>query len=103
VEGPACESVKTQGLFKLNGSAEPWIADPTAEGAVDRAMVAVHRSMVDRPHQMKGYAISSIHRRSDGQERVQAGVAADSPECGGARRRLRRRGPRSCCGAPFRA
>jgi hypothetical protein len=63
VEGPACKNIKVQGLFKLNGSAEPWIADPTAEDAVDRAMVAVHGSMVDRPHQMKGYAILSAHRR----------------------------------------
>jgi hypothetical protein len=34
---------------------------------------------------------------------VQAGVAADSPECGGARQRVRWCGPRSCCGASFRA
>jgi hypothetical protein len=49
VEGPACKSVKTQELLKVIGSAELWISDPTAEGAVDRAMVAVHEFMVDRP------------------------------------------------------
>jgi hypothetical protein len=41
--------MKTQGLLKEIGSAEPWISDPTAEGAVDRAVVAVHESTVDRP------------------------------------------------------
>jgi hypothetical protein len=64
--------VKTQGLFKLNGSAKPWISDPTAEGAVDRAVVAIHRSTVDRPLNAKGYAILSVHRRSHGPGRVQA-------------------------------
>jgi hypothetical protein len=49
VEGPACKSVKTQELLKEIGSAEPWISDPTAEGAVDRAVVTVHESTVDRP------------------------------------------------------
>jgi hypothetical protein len=88
VGGPACKSVKTQGFFKLNGSAEPWISGLTTGEAVDRAVVAVYRSTVDRPHKMKGYAISSVHRRLDGRECVQAGVAVDSPECGGARRKL---------------
>jgi hypothetical protein len=64
--------VKTQGLLKLNGSAEPWISDPTAEGAVDQAVGAVHKSTVDRPLNAKGYAIPSVHRRSHGSGRVQA-------------------------------
>jgi hypothetical protein len=72
VEGPACKSTKTQGLLKLNGSAEPWISDPTVEGAVDQAVGAVHESMVDRPLNAKGYAIPSVHRRSHGPGRVQA-------------------------------
>jgi hypothetical protein len=101
VGGPACKSVKTQGLFKLNGSAGPWISDPTADGTVDRAMVAVHRSMVDRPHKMKGYAISSVHRRSDGRECVQARAAAASPECGGTRRELAGTAPDHAVGHHF--
>jgi hypothetical protein len=64
--------MKTQGLLKLNGSAEPWISDPTAEGAVDQAVGAVHESTVDRPLKAKGYAIPSVHRRSHGPGRVQA-------------------------------
>jgi hypothetical protein len=74
--------VKTQGFFKLNGSAEPWISDPTAEGAVDPAVVAVHRFTVDRPLNAKGYAIPSVHRRSHGPGRVQA---RGDDECAGGR------------------
>jgi hypothetical protein len=66
---------------------------------MDRVVVATHASTVDRPHNMKGYAILSIHHRSHGPGRVQAGVASDSPECGGPLRRVRRRGPRSHCRA----
>jgi hypothetical protein len=58
--------MKTLGLLKLNGSAEPWISDPTVEGAVDQAVGAVHESTVDRPLNAKGHAIPSIHRRSHG-------------------------------------
>jgi hypothetical protein len=58
--------MKTQGLLKLNGSAEPWISDPTAEGAIDQAVGTVHESTVDRPLNAKGYAIPSDHRRSHG-------------------------------------
>jgi hypothetical protein len=29
--------MKIQGLLKKSGSTEPWILDPTADGAVDRA------------------------------------------------------------------
>jgi hypothetical protein len=43
---------------------------------------------------MKGYAILSVHHISHGPGHVQA-------ECGDARWRVRRRGPRSCCGASF--
>jgi hypothetical protein len=82
VEGLACKSVKTQGLFKLNGSAEPWISDPTAEGAVEQAVGAVHESTVDRPLNAKGYTISSVHRRSHGPGRVQA---RGGDECAGDR------------------
>jgi hypothetical protein len=56
VEGPACKSVKTQGLLKEIVSAEQWISDPTAEGAVDPAVGAVHKSTVDRSLNAKGYA-----------------------------------------------
>jgi hypothetical protein len=48
VEGPACKYKKNQGLLKENGLAEPWIFDPTAEEAVDRAVVAAHESTVDQ-------------------------------------------------------
>jgi hypothetical protein len=49
VEGPACEYKKNQGLLKENGSTEPWILDPTAKEAVDRAVHPVHGSTMDRP------------------------------------------------------
>jgi hypothetical protein len=64
--------MKTLGLLKEIVSAEPLISDPSAEGAVDRAVVAVHKSTVDRPLNVKGYAIPSVHRRSHGPGRVQA-------------------------------
>jgi hypothetical protein len=70
---------------------------------VDRVVVAAHESTVDQPHNMKGYAILSVHHRSHGPGHVQAGVAADSPECGDTRWRVRRCDPRSYCGASFRA
>jgi hypothetical protein len=63
--------MKTQGLLKLNGSAEPWIFDPTAEGAIDQAVGAVYESTMDRPLNAKGYTIPSVHRRSHGPGRVQ--------------------------------
>jgi hypothetical protein len=66
VEGPACNYEIDQGLLKEIGSAELWISDPMAEGAVDRAVVAAHGSTVDRPHNSKGYAISFVHHRSHG-------------------------------------
>jgi hypothetical protein len=48
VGGPACKFKEVQGLLKESGSAEPWILDPTAEKAVDRAVHPVHGSTVDR-------------------------------------------------------
>jgi hypothetical protein len=70
---------------------------------MDRAVVAAHESTVDRPHNLNGYAILFVHHKSHSPGRVQAGVVADSPECGGTRRRVRRRDPRSHCRASFRA
>jgi hypothetical protein len=64
--------MKIQGLLKKSGSAEPWILDPTADGAVDRAVHPVHGSTVDRT---KGYApdlISTVRERSHGPRRVRA-------------------------------
>jgi hypothetical protein len=61
---------------------------------VDRAVVAAHESTVDQPHNMKGYAILSVHHISHGPGHVQA-------EYGDERWRVRRRSPRSCCGASF--
>jgi hypothetical protein len=48
VEGLACKNKKVQGLFKGNGSVEPWIVDPTAAVAVDRAVNPAHGSTVDQ-------------------------------------------------------
>jgi hypothetical protein len=48
VEGLACEFKEVQGLFKENGSAEPWILDSTVDGAVDHAVHPVHGSTMDR-------------------------------------------------------
>jgi hypothetical protein len=73
VGGPTCEFKEVQGLLKESGSAEPWILDPTAEKAVDRAVVVAHESTVDRPHNPKGYAIPFVHHRSHDLGRVQAG------------------------------
>jgi hypothetical protein len=36
VEGPACNSTKTQKLFQEIAAAEPWISDPTAVDACTR-------------------------------------------------------------------
>jgi hypothetical protein len=36
VEGPACNSAKTQRLFKEIATVEPWISDPTAVDACTR-------------------------------------------------------------------
>jgi hypothetical protein len=58
--------------------------DLAAEEAVDHAVVAAHESTVDRNHNMKGYAILSIHHISHGPGLVQAGMAVDSPETGAA-------------------
>jgi hypothetical protein len=48
VGGPACKNKKVQKLFKENGSVEPWIVDPMAAAAVDRAVNQAHGSTVDR-------------------------------------------------------
>jgi hypothetical protein len=48
VEGPTCKFIETQGLLKENGLIQPWIFDPTAAAAVDRAVNPVHGSTVDR-------------------------------------------------------
>jgi hypothetical protein len=58
--------MKIQGLLKKNGSAEPWILDPTADAAVDRAVSSAHGSTVDRPLDAKGYAILTVRARSKG-------------------------------------
>jgi hypothetical protein len=47
--------------------------DPAAEEAMDHAVVAAHESIVDWPHNMKGYAILSIHHRSHSPGLVHAG------------------------------
>jgi hypothetical protein len=74
-----------------------------AEEAVDRAVVATHESTVDRPHNTKGVR-DPVRPSQIARPRTRAsGVVADSPECGDARRRVRRRGPRSRCRASFRA
>jgi hypothetical protein len=77
VEGPACKHLKDQGLLKEIGSAEPWIFDPTAEGAVDPAVGAVHKATVDRSLNAKGYAPQTVHRRSKGPGRVRVGCGGD--------------------------
>jgi hypothetical protein len=62
VEGPACKSLKVQGLLNEIGSAEPWIFNPTAEDVVDPAVGAVHKPTVDRSLNAKGYAPQTVHR-----------------------------------------
>jgi hypothetical protein len=106
VGGPACENKITQGLLKEIGSAEPWIFDPTAEGAVDPAVGAVHKPMVDRSLNAKGYATYIVHRRSNGPDRLQARAAVASPGTGAVRRCLTGDSPAHpilLLRAPFRA
>jgi hypothetical protein len=43
---------ESSGALKESGSVEPWIVDPTAAAAVDRAVSPAHGSTVD---QAKGY------------------------------------------------
>jgi hypothetical protein len=102
VEGPTCNYEIEQVLLKEIGSAEPWISDPTAEGAVDRAVVAAHVSTVDRPHNPKGYAISFVHHRSHGPGRVQARWRRTRRRGKAARRRLAGVAPRQRSRPPFR-
>jgi hypothetical protein len=52
------------------GSWIQWL--PVRACAVDRAVVAVHESTMDRPLNAKGYAISSVHRISHGPGCMQA-------------------------------
>jgi hypothetical protein len=105
VEGPACKSVKTQGLLKEIGLAEPWISDPTAEGAVDRAVVAVHESTVDRPLKRERVR-DPVHPSQITRPRTCASevATASAPETGAARRCLAGSSPahpRSLHRAPF--
>jgi hypothetical protein len=50
VGGPACEIIEIQGLLMKKGSVEPWIINPMAAVAMDRAVspVNAHGSMVDQ-------------------------------------------------------
>jgi hypothetical protein len=73
VEGPACEFKENQGLLKKNSSAGPWIFDPTADEAVDRAMNPAHESTVDRTEGVRPDYITAARARSDGPELVRAG------------------------------
>jgi hypothetical protein len=99
--------VKTQGLLKEIGSAEPWISDPTAEGAVDRAVVAVHESTVDQP--LKRERVRDPVRPSQitrPRTRASEVAAASAQETGAVRRCLAGSSPahpRSLHRAPFRA
>jgi hypothetical protein len=54
VGGPACEIIEIQGLLIKKSSVEPWIINPMAAVAVDRAVSPAHAhgSTVD---QAKGY------------------------------------------------
>jgi hypothetical protein len=57
VEGPACNPTRTQGLFKENATAEPWISDPTAVDACTRG--EPRRELGSRVHggpSPRGYA-----------------------------------------------
>jgi hypothetical protein len=98
--------MKIQGLLKKSGSAEPWILDPTTDGAVDRAVHPVHGSTVDRT---KGYPpdlIRTVCERSQGPKCVRAGTAAHALETVVARRCFAGGSPahrRLAHRAPFRA
>jgi hypothetical protein len=70
--------MKIKGLLKKRDSTEPWILDPTSDGAVDRA---VH-STVDWT---KGYApdlMRTVCERSHGPKRVRVGNGGRVPETG---------------------
>jgi hypothetical protein len=51
----------------------------TRARAVSHAMSPAHGFTVDRPHNPKGYAILSVHARSNGPDPVHAGAAANTP------------------------
>jgi hypothetical protein len=62
-----------------------WIQRlPARACAVDRAVSSAHGSTVDRLHNLKGYAIATVHARSHGPGRLQA---TDGGEHAGVRRR----------------
>jgi hypothetical protein len=62
---------------------------PMRASTVDRAVLPVHGSTVDRPFKTKGYAIRAIRARSDGPGRSRAG-------CGGEHAGVRRRAAGAC-------
>jgi hypothetical protein len=43
------QNIETEGLLKESGSIKPWIFDPTAASAVDRAVDTAHGSTMDQP------------------------------------------------------
>jgi hypothetical protein len=55
------QKFRNPGLFKENGSIEPWIFDPTAPVAVDLALSPVHGSTVE---QANGYPLDVSMRRA---------------------------------------
>jgi hypothetical protein len=72
VGGPARKYKKVQWLLKESGLIKPWIFDPTAAVAVDRAINPVHRSTVDRTEGVHPALIRTVRARSNGRGRVHA-------------------------------
>jgi hypothetical protein len=97
VGGPACESVKTQGLLIKTARPAPWISDLTADDACARR--GPHRAPGARVHggpavlKRRGMRSSSSARDRTAQDARKRWVAAMSPESGGARPELAGVGP----------
>jgi hypothetical protein len=81
-----------------------WIQRlPARACAVERAVVAVHESTVDRPLTRKGTRSCPSIADITAQVACKRGATASTPECGGAWWRVHRHGPISLHKTPIRA
>jgi hypothetical protein len=97
VGGPACKTVKAQGLLIKTASPAPWISDPTAtdsrgHGGPRRAPGARVHGGLPRLNRRGTRSWPSARDRT-AQDACKRWAAATSPESGGARRELAGVGP----------
>jgi hypothetical protein len=97
VEGPACKTIKAQGLLIKIARAAPWISDPTATDA--RVRRGPHRAPGARVHggpppfKRRGTRSWPFARDRTAQDACKRWAAAASPESGGERWELAGVGP----------